>query len=745
MTLILLIIISALASMLGFFCFYFYKNIQKHYQLINLFPQTLYFITSHSGQILNISDSYKKEFFRKNIFDILKTYIPHTKNYTPPSLKIIKELQLSCKNKLPYQGQIKTTQFPFKHFEQKNIYLLHIQIMPLSKNDMAWSIEEVSHQENLFNLYREKSHIYEKILSNFPLAFILFDAQKKILFINKIAQKYIQLSLDELDKTFISHLFSSKVDLSQPTFTTFLKTPHRDIKINCYTQAIKEKTLLVFEPFSLMDNPFLKDDWFEHLPFGLCILNNQYSFLYRNTLFKKILQKDEKTFLDFFDDNLAHKLQGHLSQNTPHHPLKLQSLSRQTLTIYHTKIDDIIYVFLHPSNTSVSPQSSQFTQNQKLQAMGQLAGGLAHDFNNLLTALLGHSDILLNSIEEDDPMYNDINQIHQNLNRATRLVHQLLAFSRKQPLKTKIISASNEINAISSIIHRLLGERVSLSFEPPPYPLYIQVDPGQFSQIFINFAINARDSIKTIKGFFKISIQEFHSKNPKVLSHNDEILPAGHYVCITSQDNGTGMPPDIFPYIFEPFFTTKTNPSETGTGLGLATVYGIVNQNGGYIHVSSSSQGTDFSIYFPIAETPMHKPAVSVPNAPIPFQMNMHQKKILIIEDDENVRRLIVKFLSKKGYITLEAASAEQGEDLLNIPENIPHLIITDMIMSGITGLELSKKIYHQHPHIKFILISGYSDEIVQGNIPETLPLSFMAKPFQIQELFFTIQKILND
>lgn len=413
----------------------------------------------------------------------------------------------------------------------------------------------------------------------------------------------------------------------------------------------------------------------------------------------------------------------------------------------------------------------QFAQAQKMQAVGQLAGGVAHDFNNLLTAMIGFTDLLLQRHGVGDPSFADLIQIKQNANRAASLVRQLLAFSRKQPLQPKLIDITDSFAELSHMLKRILGEKISLKIHHQSDLGYVKVDPVQLSQVIINLAVNAKDAMNG-DGILHISTRTIVLKES--FQFGDDKIKPGEFVVIDVKDSGCGIPPENMNRIFDPFFSTKENIVGSGTGLGLAMVYGIVRQTEGYITVNSTvGVGTTFSIHLPRfeekpeEENENNREVVTNQagqtilrvrekiNAPLNINQkiimglnvsnaidrshaasskNNRQIRILFVEDEDSVRSFAVRALKKKGYDVIGCNSGENALDQLEKDDKFD-LLITDMVMPGISGAELTKIIKERLQNIKVILASGYSEEIVRQELDNFDDFDFITKPYSLGDL----------
>ena len=398
----------------------------------------------------------------------------------------------------------------------------------------------------------------------------------------------------------------------------------------------------------------------------------------------------------------------------------------------------------------------QFAQAQKMQAMGQLAGGVAHDFNNLLTAMIGFCDLLLQRHAAGDPSFADIMQIKQNANRAANLVRQLLAFSRKQPLQPKDLNVTDALMEMSHLLTRLIGESIEFKLIHGRDLGVVRVDPGQFDQIIINLAVNARDAMPGGGTLTITTGTETFDAPTKV---GAEQVPAGRYVRVAVSDTGKGIAPEYLGRIFEPFFSTKKEIPGAGTGLGLATVYGIVRQTGGFIHVDSSiGKGAHFTIYLPrVEETEAMVAAGQARAAAAAKRINGHDSEaalaaadlgghgnILLVEDEDAVRVFAARALKNKGYKVLEARTGEQALDILRDTPAVD-LMITDMMMPGMDGGTLARLIRVERPEIRIIVISGYSEEVARGDIVDTADFHFLPKPFSLGQLASKVKDVLTE
>jgi len=374
-------------------------------------------------------------------------------------------------------------------------------------------------------------------------------------------------------------------------------------------------------------------------------------------------------------------------------------------------------------------------QTRRMETAGRLAGGIAHDFNNLLTVILGTSDILLQDPATQFSAREDVEEIKRAATRAAGLTRQLLAFSRRQVLQPRIIDLDALVDGVERMLQRLIGEDVVLATQHHPGLWRIQADPGQLEQVLLNLCVNARDAMPT-GGHLTISTGNLHFAGAE--SGPETVMPRGEYVRMTVEDSGSGMSEEVLQHIFEPFYTTK-EPGK-GTGLGLATVYGIVKQSDGFIFADSTpNAGSRFRIYFPRAEgTPeMAEPALVTP-ASLPAAGT-----ILLVEDEESVRRLARRVLESAGYRVLEAT---QGQEALAIADQwlgAVDLVVTDIVMPGMSGQELSLRLRERQPALRILYVSGYTDDAILQHgtlLPDT---AFLHKPFSPGLLTAKVREML--
>ena len=408
--------------------------------------------------------------------------------------------------------------------------------------------------------------------------------------------------------------------------------------------------------------------------------------------------------------------------------------------------------------TELKTLEQQFVQSQKMQAIGELAGGVAHDFNNLLTAITGHCDLLLLRHDQGDPDYGDLVQINQNANRAASLVGQLLAFSRKQTLQPELLDLRDTMGELTHLLNRLVGEKVQLQLSHDPALLPIRADRRQLDQVLMNIVVNARDAMPD-GGV--IDIETRMVRLPEPLRRDEAEVPAGQYVSIRVSDEGVGIAPDKLSRIFEPFYTTKGVGE--GTGLGLSMVYGIIKQTGGYIFADSTvGQGTTFTIYCPAHDrladefssptkerhmSPAELSAIDAVSATTqsePPAVSPTDGVVLLVEDEAPVRAFASRALRLRGYTVLEAENAEEALEKLRDSALAIDVFVTDVVMPGMDGPSWVREALKSRPGVKVVFVSGYAEDALDKTSEEIPNSVFLPKPFSLSDLTATVQRQLH-
>lgn len=377
----------------------------------------------------------------------------------------------------------------------------------------------------------------------------------------------------------------------------------------------------------------------------------------------------------------------------------------------------------------------QFLFAQRMESIGRLAAGIAHDFNNMLTAIKGFTQLALINIKENDQIKSYLNSVQYSAERAEKLVKQLLAFSRKQILKPKIINLNDLINNMEEMLKRLIGEDILLIFELSSDLGLVEADPTQIEQVILNLVVNAKDAMpqggRIIIETSNVNLDEDYVKR----HHGSKVGP---HIMFAISDTGRGIPAEIKDKIFEPFFTTK---EEKGTGLGLSTVYGIVKQHGGNIWVYSEPyEGTTFKIYLPRVDKKLEQEHFEK----VTKKLLTGTETILVIDDDEKVRQVLLDMLKRLGYKTLEAKDRDTAMFLAKFYHEPIHLVVADVVLPGISGVKLYNKIKNLRPNTKVLYISGYTDNVIVHHGILDKGIDFIQKPFSIEDISMKIREILD-
>jgi two-component system, cell cycle sensor histidine kinase and response regulator CckA len=383
----------------------------------------------------------------------------------------------------------------------------------------------------------------------------------------------------------------------------------------------------------------------------------------------------------------------------------------------------------------------QVAQATKMQAVGQLAGGVAHDFNNVLTAIIGYCDLMLLRHTPGDSDYDDIQQIRANSNRAASLTRQLLAFSRQQTLRPEVLQLPDVVSEVSQLMKRLLGEKIELRVRHDRDLGPVRADPQQLEQVIVNLAVNARDAIQSrVDGAGRLSLSTRRVAAADVRKMASEIVPVDDYTVLLVQDTGGGVPPELLGKIFEPFFTTKEQGRSGqmgGTGLGLSTVYGIVKQSGGFIFADNvlgrggEPEGARFTIYFPV-----HRggaPRVAEREEEKAASEWAGGGRVLLVEDEDMVRAVAERALTRAGYTVTPTADGEEGLAAVANGGEFD-IVVSDVVMPGMDGPAMARAIRQVRPDMPVLFMSGYAEEQLRGEI-DMADMHFIAKPFSVQQI----------
>lgn len=381
----------------------------------------------------------------------------------------------------------------------------------------------------------------------------------------------------------------------------------------------------------------------------------------------------------------------------------------------------------------------QLRQSQKMEALGQLAGGVAHDFNNMLTIITGYSELVINRMSDKDPIVSDMLAIKEAGDRAATLTSQLLTFGRRQALQYSTIDLNGTVESARDMLQRMIGEDIHFEIDLQPGPHYIKTDPGQLDQVLVNLVVNARDAMPR-GGRLRIETAAIALDQP--LTNRFLKLEPGEYIRLRVTDSGSGITDKVLNRIFEPFYTTKDKGK--GTGLGLSMAYSLVEQSGGQIDVASRpDEGTRFDLYLPITNARPEEKLSETSPAPEPSSENGNEI-ILLVEDEDVVRDLARRVLSDYGYDVLEARQGEEALALSELHAGPIHLLLTDLVMPKMSGPELAQNLQALRPDMPVLYMSGYNDEKVLRYGMQEQQIHFLQKPFTPNALIAKIRQVIN-
>lgn len=664
--------------------------------------------------------------------------------------------------------------------EQEKWFIVGAQPIGGWAGYVHWRIDDVTKQRELDRSVREEREKLLDFTDNAPVGFFSVDEHGRFVFVNATLARWLGTDIEKL--------------LSRGTLHAFLKDPPEtaapyDILAKGGARQIAEITLkgAMGKSFLASINQMVVTDddgrvrtravvhdltqeremrqalqsaedrfqrFFEEAPLGIALIDPDGVVRDCNTALAAMLGEDiaaieGRRLKDLIaeEDRLSvsesiSRIEKGQRMAAPIE-MELSGKERATTVQMHARKfrggEDIVLHFIDLSEQKQLEQ--QFVQSQKMQAVGQLAGGIAHDFNNLLTAMIGFCDLLLLRHKPGDPSFGDIMQIKQNGNRAANLVRQLLAFSRQQTLRPKVQDVTDILIEASHLLRRLIGANIELELVHGFDLGLVKVDVGQMDQVLVNLAVNARDAME---GGGKLAIITRNFDNDVPLECAGETMPPGAWVEISVTDTGTGIAPENIDRILEPFFTTKEVGK--GTGLGLATVYGIIRQTGGYMRIESElGKGTSFIIYLPrLSEGEAGEEANDVKAVEIAEADLTGTARIMLVEDEDAVRSFSTRALTNKGYEVLAAENGAVALDLWNAQDN-KHLdlMVTDVMMPDMDGPTLAKKMREQMPDLKIIFISGYTEDRLKDHMGTGI--YFLPKPFTLKQLAAKIKEAMEE
>ncbi|MBL8023330.1 MAG: response regulator [Elusimicrobia bacterium] len=486
----------------------------------------------------------------------------------------------------------------------------------------------------------------------------------------------------------------------------------------------------------------------EHTLDLIYLLDQKGQFIYANPSFKRSLGLDPEELLGKKAFSLVHPDDRTVAREAFH--VALESQTDRTVQFRYKIKEGAWRLFESVINWAIDEKGvpvkavvvardieerkrleDQVRQAQKMEAVGRLAGGVAHDFNNLLTAINGYSDLLLRSLDRMDPRRSDVEEIKETAGRAATLTQQLLAFSRRQITQPTVLDMNQVVTNLEKMLRRLIGEDIQLKTVREKELYRVRVDMGQLEQVLLNLSVNARDAMP------KGGTLTIETSNRDMV--DGEEVPRGAYSILIVTDSGTGMDPATMAHLYEPFFTTKEKGR--GTGLGLSTVYGIVHQSGGHIRVTTNvGEGTSFRLYFPRVEEVLSVQEKSTETDEF-FKGN---ETVLLVEDDRSVRTLAARVLAASGYQVLEAASGEEALRMVRDNSLAVDILVTDVVMNGMTGTELARQFVAAFPLTKVLYLSGYMESDTRNSILREVQSSFLGKPFRPRDLVQKVRQTID-
>ena len=674
-----------------------------------------------------------------------------------------------------------------------------------------WTLHNITARQNMDYVFREECSSLHDFLDNLPVGLYTIDKDNRFSYVNNNFAAFLGKEPHQLIGESVLDFITSDSTVPQKRdfwfgAVHFINAQNEISETYVFQSSYREQAKIMMRGVVVHQLPTPDDlrrqvdksldevNWlFKNSPIGIVFVsgdgqiinsNPKASMLFgageQEVLFNSLSIENAKLLREVMQKAVNSQTSTHLELKTADHSLTLYINKLRQLHQKQGSNEDkfIIYVI---DNTRQKVLEAQFAQAQKMQAVGQFAGGIAHDFNNLLTAIIGFTDLLLQRHGVGDPSFADLIQIQQNANRATGLVRQLLAFSRKQPLIPKLIDITDNFADLSQMLKRILGEKITLKFNHGTDLGYVKVDPNQFSQVIVNLAVNAKDAMN---GSGSLTISTSTSHLSEKYAFGDDIINPGDFVVIDVTDTGCGIPKENLNRIFDPFFSTKENIVGSGTGLGLAMVYGIVRQTEGFIKVVSEvGRGTTFSIYLPRFENAPEEESLTAVNSVVTGKegqtilqvketlaapAGVNQKiimglnifntidrshtaamkgdkpaRILFVEDEDAVRAVGVRALKKKGYDVVDSNSAEYALEVLEKDKNFD-LLLTDMVLPGMSGAQLTNKVKEILPDIDVILASGYSEDIARQEVDNTHQFYFITKPYSLSDLTAKVFDVLS-
>ncbi len=668
------------------------------------------------------------------------------------------------------------------HSDSTALWRISVSPLPEHKGFFGWTIIDLTPSSNKIDSLETSSNFLLEIINSSNVGYLCVNEENEIVFCNNTFSYWLGSKVENIiNNSLDKFIIKEKSEELVPSTTYGKLTNALPVKVTLKSEisdgieVVMKKTLKTKDDltiYMITREVQQSDDliqalgktklYFEHIfedaPVGIIITDGAEVINASNRAFRTIINQENvenTSFLNYLSENdrevvreKLYQLMNAVYRSIAPFEIQFKTQPQKSVMVYVTKIDEskrtkdndgLVMYFI--DITERKELQHQFVQSQKMQAVGQLAGGIAHDFNNLLTAMIGYCDLLLEKYIPSDQSFNDVMQIKQNANRASNLVRQLLAFSRQQTLQPKTLSVTDMISELSALLKRLLGAKVTLKVIHGRDLGFVKVDQIQFEQVIMNLAVNARDAMKD-GGTLTIQTSPYISKESKFL--RGDTMPPGKYVLIEVADTGCGIDNAQLNRIFDPFFSTKEKGH--GTGLGLSTVYGIVNQTGGFISVESEvGVGTKFSLYFPMI-TGQEAEEINQKEAATEHKVAdlTGTGTILLVEDEDAVRMFSSRALRDKGYRVIEASNGESALEFIKKGAETIDLIVTDVVMPKMDGPTLMKQIKEYNPKMKVIFISGYTEDSFRESIANDSRVHFLPKPFNLKELASKVKEVLG-
>lgn len=677
------------------------------------------------------------------------------------------------------KGEAETTEFLSRHEDTERWFRIIAQPVSGHAQTVHWRVDDITKKHIADRAIREEREKLIDFTDNAPVGFFSLDQEGRFLFANATFARWLGEDLQSL--------------LGHARLHTYLISPPEKVRPYDLTEDQSSRQVVELKMKGPGGTPFLasinqivvhEDDetvrtravvrdltseramrkaleasedrfqrFFEDAPLGIVRLDDARMIIDCNEAFARMMRAEisdieQSPFPEWLDAGALQKAMAEIarvSEGGESNPVEIALATKKgrvvTTQMYARDFTGTQGTVLHFIDvTEKKSLEAQFVQSQKMQAIGQLAGGVAHDFNNLLTAIIGYCDLLQLRHKPGDPSFADIKQVEQNAQRAAALVRQLLAFSRQQTLQPKLHDITDILTEVSHLLRRLIGVSIDLDLVHGQELALVKVDERQMEQVLINLAVNARDAMG---GAGRLTVETEAFENIDTIDLVSEELPSGQWVRITVEDTGSGISDEHLGRIFEPFFTTKKVGE--GTGLGLATVYGIVRQTGGFLDVKSVlGEGTRFIIYLPQASEADVEAAESVVDGVEEQPADLTgSARILLVEDEDSVRTFSERALVNKGYEVIAAESAEVAWEMFEAGDiKRIDLMVTDVVMPGMDGPTLVRNMRKTVADLKVIFMSGYTEDKLKDE--EGGEIHFLPKPFTLKALAAKVKDVLD-